>query len=59
MISVIDMPPPEESLWCQSGFEVGFFPCEDSSDYDYEPERKPRKQSAAIVRKPKTELLFI
>jgi hypothetical protein len=30
MISVIDMPPPEESLWWRGkrGFEVGFFPCE-------------------------------
>jgi len=30
MISVIDMPPPEESIWWRGkrGFEVGFFPCE-------------------------------
>ena len=30
MISVIDMPPPEESAWWRGkrGFEVGFFPCE-------------------------------
>jgi hypothetical protein len=30
MISVIDMPPPEESVWWRGkrGFEVGFFPCE-------------------------------
>lgn len=30
MISVIDMPPPEESTWWRGkkGFEVGFFPCE-------------------------------
>lgn len=28
MISVIDMPPPEESVWWRGkrGFEVGFFP---------------------------------
>ena len=30
MISVIDMPPSEESIWWRGkrGFEVGFFPCE-------------------------------
>lgn len=30
MISVIDMPPPEESVWWRGkrGFQVGFFPCE-------------------------------
>ena len=30
MISVIDMPPPDESIWWRGkrGFEVGFFPCE-------------------------------
>ncbi|XP_063841860.1 GTPase-activating protein CdGAPr-like isoform X4 [Scylla paramamosain] len=30
MISVIDMPPPEESIWWRGkrGFQVGFFPCE-------------------------------
>ncbi|GAB6027398.1 hypothetical protein CHUAL_001672 [Chamberlinius hualienensis] len=30
MISVIDMPPPEESIWWRGkrGFEVGFFPSE-------------------------------
>ena len=30
MISVIDMPGPEESIWWRGkrGFEVGFFPCE-------------------------------
>ena len=30
MISVIDMPPPEETIWWRGkrGFEVGFFPCE-------------------------------
>ena len=30
MISVIDMPHPEESVWWRGkrGFEVGFFPCE-------------------------------
>ncbi|XP_067138233.1 uncharacterized protein [Centruroides vittatus] len=30
MVSVIDMPPPEESTWWRGkkGFEVGFFPCE-------------------------------
>ncbi|KAK6645408.1 hypothetical protein RUM43_001685 [Polyplax serrata] len=30
MISVIDMPPPEESIWWHGkrGFQVGFFPCE-------------------------------
>ena len=30
MISVIDMPPPEDSIWWRGkrGFEVGFFPCE-------------------------------
>ncbi len=30
MISVIDMPPPEESAWWRGkrGFEVGFFPCD-------------------------------
>ena len=30
MISVIDMPQPEESIWWRGkrGFEVGFFPCE-------------------------------
>ena len=30
MISVIDMPPPDESVWWRGkrGFEVGFFPCE-------------------------------
>jgi len=30
MISVIDMPPPEESVWWRGkrGFEVGFFPCD-------------------------------
>jgi len=28
MISVIDMPPPEESIWWRGkrGFHVGFFP---------------------------------
>ncbi|XP_054706969.1 LOW QUALITY PROTEIN: rho GTPase-activating protein 32-like [Uloborus diversus] len=30
IISVIDMPPPEESSWWRGkkGFQVGFFPCE-------------------------------
>ena len=30
MISVIDMPGPDESIWWRGkrGFEVGFFPCE-------------------------------
>ena len=30
MISVIDMPGPEESIWWRGkrGFEVGFFPCD-------------------------------
>ena len=30
MISVIDMAPPDESVWWRGkrGFEVGFFPCE-------------------------------
>ena len=30
MLSVIDMPPPDESIWWRGkrGFEVGFFPCE-------------------------------
>ena len=30
MISVIDMPPPEESIWWRGkrGFDVGFFPSE-------------------------------
>ena len=30
MISVIDMPPSEETIWWRGkrGFEVGFFPCE-------------------------------
>ncbi len=30
MISVIDMPPPEESMWWRGkrGFDVGFFPSE-------------------------------
>ena len=30
MISVIDMPPSEESIWWRGkrGFQVGFFPCE-------------------------------
>ncbi|KAF4517573.1 hypothetical protein B566_EDAN008562 [Ephemera danica] len=30
MISVIDMPPPQESIWWRGkrGFEVGFFPCD-------------------------------
>ena len=30
MISVIDMPPADESVWWRGkrGFEVGFFPCE-------------------------------
>jgi hypothetical protein len=30
MISVIDMPPPVESIWWRGkrGFEVGFFPCD-------------------------------
>lgn len=30
MISVIDMPPPEESIWWRGkrGFHVGFFPRE-------------------------------
>ena len=29
---------------------------ENGGDSDYEPERKPRKRSSAIVRKPKTEM---
>ncbi len=30
MISVIDMPQPDESIWWRGkrGFDVGFFPCE-------------------------------
>ena len=30
MISVIDMPGAEESIWWRGkrGFEVGFFPCD-------------------------------
>ncbi|XP_064651535.1 uncharacterized protein LOC135502535 isoform X4 [Lineus longissimus] len=30
IISVIDMPPPEDTMWWRGkrGFEVGFFPCE-------------------------------
>ena len=30
MISVIDMPEPEESVWWRGkrGFDVGFFPCD-------------------------------
>ena len=30
MISVIDMPGPDESIWWRGkrGFEVGFFPCD-------------------------------
>ena len=30
MISVIDMPPPQESVWWRGkrGFQVGFFPYE-------------------------------
>lgn len=30
MVSVIDMPPHDESTWWRGkkGFEVGFFPCE-------------------------------
>ncbi|KAG1706177.1 Rho GTPase-activating protein 32 [Nymphon striatum] len=30
MVSVIDMPPPEDSIWWRGkkGFQVGFFPCD-------------------------------
>ena len=34
----------------------GDFDPENGGDSDYEPERKSRKRSAAIVRKPKTEM---
>jgi len=39
MISVIDMPPPEESIWWRGkrGFHVGFFPreCVQVADLNY------------------------